>query len=128
MDHILPILLLFIGLAIGIAAAWQVLKAKGQNAYERGKSDAEGERIALAERVRGREQTIAELTAKVQQLEQKLHDGQTAESTLKAKLAQYATIIEQERKQAQEKLDIVNHAQQKLADDFKALIHMRLHR
>ena len=61
------------------------------------------------------------MSAKVQQIEQKLHESQAADSSLKAKLAQYATIIEQERQQSEEKLAIVNQAQQKLADAFKAL-------
>ena len=119
MDQLLAIL--FIGLAIGAAAAWLVLRAKGQHAYDRGKADAEGQRIALTERLQARDQTIANLTATVQQLERKVHEAQTAESDLKAKLAQYATILDQERKQAEEKLAVVNQAQQKLADAFKAL-------
>ncbi len=49
MDYILPMLLLFVGLAIGVTAAWLVLKTKGQHAYDRGKADAEGERSALAD-------------------------------------------------------------------------------
>ncbi len=51
MNSILPILLLLIGLAIGITAAWLVLRAKGEHAYDRGRAEAEGERIALTERV-----------------------------------------------------------------------------
>lgn len=121
MDHILPILLLLIGLAVGAAAAWLVLRAKGQHAYDRGKAEAEGQRIALAERIQARDQTVADLNAKVQQLEQKVHETQAAESNLKAKLAQYAAILDQERKQAEEKLAVVNQAQEKLADAFKAL-------
>ncbi len=121
MNQFLPILLLFIGLAIGATAAWLVLRAKAQHAYDRGKSDGEGQRIALTERVQARDQTINDLNLKVQQLEQKVHEAQTAESNLKAKLAQYATTLDQERKQAEEKLAVVNRAQEKLADAFKAL-------
>ena len=121
MDQLLPILFLFVGLAIGVTTTWLVLRAKGQHAYDRGKADAEGEQIALSERIQARDQTISGLTGKVQQLEQKLHDSQAAESNIKAKLAQYATIIDQERKQSEEKLAVVNQAQQKLADAFKAL-------
>ena len=121
MDHILPILLLLVGIATGAAAAWLVLRAKGQHAYDRGKADAAGERSALTERVLARDQTIAGLNAKVQQLEQKVHEGQAAESNLKAKLSQYAAILDQQQKQAEEKLAVVNQAQMKLADAFKAL-------
>ena len=121
MEQVILPLFLLIGLAIGVTAAWLVLRAKGQHAYDRGKADAEGERIALTERVQARDQTIAELNAKVEQLEQKVHEAQAAESNFKAKLAQYAAILDQERKQAEEKLAVVNQAQEKLADAFKAL-------
>ena len=121
MDQFLPIVFLFIGLAIGATAAWLVLRAKGRHAYDREGPMAEGQRIALTERVQARDQTINDLNLKVQQLEQKVHEVQTAESNLKAKLAQYATILDQERKQAEEKLAVVNRAQEKLADAFKAL-------
>jgi len=121
MNQILPVLLLFIGLAIGVTAAWLVLRAKGQNAYDRGKADAEGEQIVLTERMQARDQTIAAQNGKLQQFEAHTKESQTTESNLRSKLAQYGTIIEQERKQAQEKLDVINQAQQKLADAFKAL-------
>ncbi len=121
MNSILPILLLLIGLAIGVTAAWLVLRAKGQNAYDRGKADAEGERIVLTERVQARDQTIADLKAKVQQFEAQIRESQATETSLRTKLAQYATTLDQERKQAEEKLAVVNQAQQKLADAFKAL-------
>ena len=121
MDYILPILLLLIGIAIGATSAWLLLQAKGEHAYDRGKANTESERIALAERLQARDQTIANLNAKVQQLEQKVHEAQAAESNLKTKLAEYATILDQERKQSAEKLAVLNQAQQKLADAFKAL-------
>ncbi len=121
MASILPIFLLFIGLAIGVTSAWLVLRAKAQNAYDRGKADAEGERIALTERVQARDQTIADLSAKVQQLEGQVREGQAAETSLRTKLAQYSTTLDQERRRAEEKLAVVNQAQQRLADAFKAL-------
>src|SRR5208283_5237788 len=108
MDHIFPILLLLIGLAIGVTAAWLVLRAKGQHAYDRGKADAEGERIALTERVQARDETIEGLNAKVQRLEAQIREGQATETSLRTKLAQYATTLDQERKQAEEKLAVIN--------------------
>ena len=120
MNQLIPIFFLLIGLAIGVTAAWLVLRAKEQQAFERG--NAEGRRIALTERIQGSDQTSATANAKIQQLEAQIREFQTAESNLKAKLSQYATIIQQERKQAQEKLVDINQAQQKLADAFKALV------
>ena len=121
MDHLLPILLLLVGLVVGAIATWLIMRGKTLHAYDRGKSDTEAERIALTERVQARDQTIVAQTAKVRELEKKIGDFQTTESGLRGKVVQYATIIDQERKQAEEKLAVLNDAQAKLTDAFKAL-------
>ena len=121
MGNVLPILLLLVGLGVGAVAAWLIMRGKTLHAYDRGKSDSEGERIALTERVQAREDTIAAERVKNQQLEQKVSEHQNTESALRTKLAQYATIIDQERKQSAEKLGLLNEAQAKLSDAFKAL-------
>ena len=82
MDHILPIVLLLIGLAVGGGAVWLLLRAKIQHAYDRGKSEADAERIALAERLNAREQTIGGLDAKVQELERQIAEHRAAELKL----------------------------------------------
>ncbi len=106
MDHILPILSLFVGLAIGGGAVWLLLRAKTQHAYDRGKADGEAERIALSERLNARDQTIGGLNGKVQELERQIAEHHAAESKLHAKVAQLATTLDQERKQAEEKLAV----------------------
>ena len=108
MDHVLPILLLLVGLGVGATATWLIMRGKTLHAYDRGKSDSDAERIALTERVQARDQTIAAQNTKVQELEAKIGDLQTIESGLRAKVAQYATIIEQERKQTEAKLAVLN--------------------
>lgn len=121
MEHILPILLLLIGLAVGCLATWLVMRGKMQHAHDLGKADGESENKVLAERLVAREQTIAELTAKVQQLDQEIRECRALEANFKAKEAQLATTLVQERKQAEEKLAVLNDAQRKLSDAFKAL-------
>jgi DNA recombination protein RmuC len=121
MDQLLPILLLLIGLTIGTVAAWLVMRSKVSHAFDRERAAADAERSTLAERVQSRDQTIEAQNTKIRDLEQKIGEWQNAESNLRAKLAQVAAILEQERKQARENLAIVNDAQAKLADAFKAL-------
>jgi len=121
MGNVLPILLLLIGLGVGAVAAWLIMRGKTLHAYDRGKSDTEGERIALTERVQGRDETLAAERGKNQQLELKNGEHQNTELALRTKLGQYATIIDQERKQSAEKLGMLNEAQAKLSDAFKAL-------
>ncbi|MBN2477173.1 MAG: DNA recombination protein RmuC [Pirellulales bacterium] len=121
MQYILPVVFFFIGLTIGGGSLWLLLRAKVQHAYDRGKSETESQRVALAERLDARMQTIDELNATVRQLQEEVRRHQDVHTALREKAAQLATTLEQERKQAEEKLAVVNEAQRKLSDAFKAL-------
>ena len=121
MDHLLLFLFLILGLVIGGGAAWLLLRGKVQHAFDRGKGESDGQRIALGERLAAREQTIEGLNSQVRQLQEKTAEQQAAESKLQAKLVQLVTTLDQERKQAEEKLSVLNDAKGKLADAFKAL-------
>ena len=121
MDHILPILLLLIGLAVGSGAVWLLLRAKIQHAFDRGKTEADAERIALGERLNARDQTIDGLNEKVQELQRETAQHRDSQLRLQSQVTQLATTLEQERKQAEEKLAAMNDAREKLLDAFKAL-------
>lgn len=121
MSQFLPILTLLAGAALGAVLGWLFLRARIQHAQDRGKSHAEAERATLAERLDARRQTIDELQAKVRQMEGEIRQQQDEETHLKTKAAQLATTLEQERKQAEEKLAVINEAQRKLSDAFRAL-------
>jgi len=125
MQPILPVLTLLLGLAIGGCAVWIMLRAKVQHAFNRGKdsktAETAAETAALTERLQSRQQTIDDLNARVRQLEEQARQLQAAETNLKGKAVQLATTLEQERKQADEKLAVINEARQKLTDAFKAL-------
>jgi DNA recombination protein RmuC len=121
LDSIIPAVLLLIGLAVGGGAIWLLMRGKEQHAYHAGQANSEAERIALTERLNARQQMIDDLNSRVQEALSQLKQGQAAESTLREKVAQLNTTLEQERRQAGEKLAVVNEAQRKLADAFKAL-------
>ena len=121
MPNILPILMLIIGLIIGGGAVWLIFRVKIQHEHDRGKSQGESERVALTERLNASQKEIDRLTQECQGKDQKITDAHTAIATLKAKEAQLTETIDQERKQAEEKLALVEDAQKKLSDAFKAL-------
>lgn len=121
MGYLEPVVLFVVGLAAGGVAAWLVMRAKARHAYERGKTEGDAERAALSERIDARQQTIDELASRVREAEQEARDAQAREAQLNVRAAQLATTLDQERKQAEEKLAMIDEAQRKLADAFKAL-------
>jgi len=121
MEYLPYILLFLFGLAVGGGAVGLLLRGKMQNAFDRGRTDGSAERAALTERLDARQQTIDELGDKVQQLEQQDRERQATEARLKGELVRLDTTLEQERKQADEKLALVDEARRKLSDAFKAM-------
>src|SRR5512143_3849593 len=99
MDYPIQFLLAVAGLAIGILLTWLVLR----------------------ERLRAREQQIQEFRSSVQAKDEQLARLQGETTGLKMELAELGTKLEEESKAAEAKLAILDEAQQKLSDAFKAL-------
>ncbi|MHB1033587.1 MAG: DNA recombination protein RmuC [Pirellulales bacterium] len=121
MDLVQSALFLVLGIVLGGAAAWLLLRAKIGEASQRAKGEAEAEKAMLAERVEGRQQALSELSQKLEQREQEILALQNAAADGKAKAAHLEAILQAERRQAEEKIALVNEAQRKLSDAFKAL-------
>jgi len=163
MTNVLPMLLLFVGLAVGGIATWLLMKAKIQHAHDRAKGEADSHLAALSERVQSREHALdqanadlqrndelfqqfhtanAEMNAKVAQstealrgrsealeqsraeLKQRAEEIQCLQlenGTLNQKLAQSTEALRNQQQQTQEKLAVLDDAQAKLSDAFKAL-------
>lgn len=121
MAYVLPVLMLLIGLAVGGAAVWLVLRARIDHAVERVKGEAESVRATLAERVQSREQALNEAKTALHDRDARLHQQQAANSDLERKLVQYHHTLQSERTQHKEKVALLDEARTKLADAFKAL-------
>jgi len=120
-EYVLPILLLLVGIATGSLSVWLVLRARIEQALERGRNEGETERAALVERVEARQKTIDDQDAQRRRLESEVRELQLAERSLRDKAVELETTLHQERKQAEEKLAVLDEAQRKLSDAFKAL-------
>ena len=121
MGYFEPVLLVFVGLAVGGLAAWLVMRGKARHEYERGRSEGEVARASLEERLVARQKSIEDLDARRLQVESQVRELQLAEASVREKAVELQTTLDQERKQAEEKLAVINEAQRKLADAFKAL-------
>jgi DNA recombination protein RmuC len=120
-NSVLPILLFFLGIALGGAGVWLLLRGRSVREFERGRRESAAELAALSERLVGRENTIEELKSQIQEREASLRELQKQITELSAKAAQLETAWREERRQAQEKLALLEEAKTKLADAFKAL-------
>jgi len=88
--------------------------SKTRNSYAQARSGYEAELAALKERLQNREQKLIEL-------QQVLEKSQTEVVNLRAEGARLETKLEAERKTATEKIALLDDAQKKLLDSFKAL-------
>ena len=121
MDHILPILMLLVGLVLGGVGAWLLLRARTAAAFDRGRGESSAQAAALAERLNGREETIEELRSRLAEKDASVADLQRQVSTLNAKAAELKQALVEQQKQAEEKLALLDDAKRQLADAFKAL-------
>lgn len=121
MDYILPISMLLIGIAVGVGACWLVLNTKIKHAADNARSEANAVISGLNADVSNRDTAIEQLKTEVSEGRSALKEIRDDFTTLKAREAQLETTIKQERRQAAEKLEILNDAQEKLSDAFKVL-------
>jgi DNA recombination protein RmuC len=110
MEFVFPVSMLALGLVIGTVSLWFITRTKLKYEFERGRADGETERATLIERLAGKDSQLQELA------HLRLEHGQTL-----ASLSALQTRLEEERKASQEKLTLLNNAETKLADAFKAL-------
>jgi DNA recombination protein RmuC len=121
MDWLLDVLWLLLGLAGGGGVAWLVMRASASAAYQRGRLEGEALLATLNERLDGRQQTINDQAVRLGELSAKCEEATNVEAVLRERVAHLNTTLDQERKQGEEKLAVINQAQLKLTDAFKAL-------
>ena len=122
MDHILSqILTLILAAIAGGLIVWLILRPRIQHEYDRARSESETERATLVERLQGKSDQSLKLEAELSELQSRLADAQNDNASLLARISANETQIYTERKAATEKLELLESAQVKLADTFKAL-------
>jgi DNA recombination protein RmuC len=121
MEILLPVSMLALGLVIGTLSLWFLNRTKLKYEFDRGRADAETERATLVERLAGKDDQIRELRDALDRetYESERLRGENASNL--ANLLALQTRLEDERRANQEKLALLNNAEEKLADAFKAL-------
>ncbi|MCC6124525.1 MAG: DNA recombination protein RmuC [Pirellulales bacterium] len=116
--HLLTFIL---GLALGAAAVWWIARGRIAAEFERGRRDCQPELAAINERLAGRENQITEFKAEIEKREAANRDIQQQITALSTRGGQLETALQQERRQAAEKLALLENAKEQLANVFKAL-------
>jgi DNA recombination protein RmuC len=127
-----PSLWFLAGAAGGALLTWMMLKARAAERYQYGyqeaqseaqeeRAAAEAERATLAERLAANDRTLGELRERLTQADAALERLRSEHTTQSARTAELTTRLEDERRTAAEKLALLDQAQFKLADAFKAL-------
>ncbi len=111
-DYWGAVLLLVAGLAAGGIFAWLLVRASLKAGYEKARAQEE----SAAKNAR-----ILELEAALESRDSQISVFQAETSSLCSKISELETRLEEERKVAAEKLALLNQAQEKLSDTFKAL-------
>ncbi len=121
MDYILPVILLLIGLAVGAGACWGVMNSKRQQVIENVKHISTIEIQSLKSDLSHRTETLTEVKQQLNNETKRFATSQKNVSALKVHGSKLTTIIKKERKENEEKLELLNDARNNLADAFKAL-------
>jgi len=121
MEILFAVSMLAVGLIVGALCVWIANRNKLKHEYDRARAETDSERATLAERLAGKEEQLRELRAALTR-ETSQSDGLRAENSQAiAELSALTTRLEEERKASSEKIELLNNAEEKLADAFKAL-------
>src|SRR5215510_2958376 len=108
-------------MALGAFIVWSLLRPRIKHEYDRARNVSETERATLVERLHGKQDQTLKLQGELGDLQSRLADAQNDNASLLARISSLETQINSERKAATEKLELLEDAQGKLSDAFKAL-------
>ncbi|HSE30954.1 MAG TPA: DNA recombination protein RmuC [Pyrinomonadaceae bacterium] len=115
------IALFLIGAAIGAAICWLVSRTRIRTEYDRARRESDTERATILERLSGKEVQIDELKETLERECLQSANLRNENASAIAQLSAAQARLEEERKANQQKLALIDEAQKKLADAFKAL-------
>jgi DNA recombination protein RmuC len=131
LNIIMPIILFLSGLMFGAAAIWLVFRRKIHIAsvVTKEKGEVEKQLAILNERIDGkdreiseyRDQKIPELRNDIKSKDDQIKDLRDEITSLKTSQVELKTLVENERIAAQEKIKLLDEAQSRLTEAFKAL-------
>ena len=102
------------GLIFGFLIAWISMRSDRANIYTRGRADAEKERVSLEERILAKDARLQELQVSTQREREALEGLRDENANLRATHAEYDSRVSEVRRQADERIALVNESQHRL--------------
>ncbi len=121
MESLLPVLLLLVGVALGVVAAFFVMINRQKHAVAVEQTNAKVALASIETELKGSGKQVIELQNRESQLiesKEKLRNDLTEMTTREVSLR---TLIKKERSQHEEKLAVLNQAKEELSNAFKAM-------
>lgn len=101
--------------------AWLILRPRIKHEYDRARSELEAERATLTERLQAKLDQNLKLESGLRDTASKLEGLQTENARLLARISALEAQLQAEREASTEKLGLLEDAQAKLSDAFRAL-------
>jgi len=121
MENFFPLSMLVIGIVIGALLVYFTNRSKLRYEFDRGRAHSETEIATLSERLAGKDRQLLDVRETLDTQAAQINELQTDNARTLANLSSIQTRLEEERRVNQEKLDLIQNAEQKLGDAFKAL-------
>lgn len=117
----MQILIPLLALLLGLVVMWLFMRSRIQHAQEIAKAESNTEIATLQERLSGKDQQIAGLNAVLLTREEQIASLQRESTQFASRVAELEATLENERILTKEKMKLLEAAEQKLSDAFKAL-------
>lgn len=121
MQSIYPLLLILTGIAFGCAIAWVLFKNRESLFTDRLKTEAGAEKAVMQERLASREHELTEYKKRFDKVELLLSEKEEKILNLQTRVSHLDTLLEQERKQSEEKIALLVETRERQLMEFSSL-------
>ena len=121
MELVYPVFLILTGMVLGGTIAWVLLKKREHLICDKAKAEANIEKAVIQERLSSRENELTEHKERFDKTEQFLADKEELNLQLQKKISHLETLLEQERKQYEERVSLLVEIREGQKMEFTSL-------